>query len=422
MPGNPGGLLEAAVEVSSYLLPLDVDIVSSKSKTGEEIAYKSNREPIRPVLKESGNRTHNSKHNPNSYPRSNPNLNVGLPIPVAVLVNSGSASASEIVSGALQDYDAALIVGPGKTFGKGLVQRIVPLPYDSALKFTIARYYTPSGRCIQSINYSGGRESAPGADSGVSDAAGSAAVADKDRNTFLTKHGRIVRDGGGVEPDVTVPPIKIGPLESMLVDNNVFFQFAGRYLDNHPNLLPRLNEQSRALMEAHRNDKRMIQGFEYMALDPPEKLLGLDTERPSDLYSDFRKFVNEKASRKEFVSGASGNAERGLSSLKTAFVASGLDSAAKEVDTLREKVEKTLLRDMDKSEVIKDIRADVEFSIASRAMPDRLLIQRTVVVDPQVLRAVEAVKNPEAYYSSLFKGSEVEFKQVYTDTAAADSG
>jgi ABC-type molybdenum transport system ATPase subunit/photorepair protein PhrA len=80
-----------------------------------------------------------------------------------------------------------------------------------------------------------------------------------------------------------------------------------------------------------------------------------------------------------------------------------LDSAAKEVDKLREKVEKTLLRDMGKSEVIKDIRADVEFSIASRAMPDRLLIQRTVVVDPQVLRAVEAVKNPEAYYSSLFK-------------------
>lgn len=388
------GLLEAAVEVSSYLLPKGVDVVSSKSRNGEEIVYRTNREPIRPILR-----------------------NTGLPIPVAVIVNAGSASASEIVAGALQDYDAAVIVGPSKTYGKGLVQRIVPLPYESALKYTIARYYTPSGRCIQSVEYNGGREKeskASASSNAPSSADGrrmlnsdlSVAVLESDRKSFLTRHGRVVRDGGGIEPDVTLAPIKIGPAESLLVENNLFFRFAGIYLENHPNLLPKLNEQSRSISETRRSDTRMLQGAEYMVLDPAPKFVGLDTkiDGPSDVYKEFKQFIVDKIARRELV-GGSGYA-RELASLKTAFSSNGLDGAAKEVDKLRSIVETELLTDLELNK--KYIKEDLDFAVASRAFPDRLLVQRTVVADPQVLAAMEAIKNPTAYYSKLIEGPELQ--------------
>eukprot|EP01035_Chromulina_nebulosa_P017814 gene17814-23424_t len=127
--GNPGGLLDAAIEIASYLVPAKSNIVTSKSKDGTEITYRSTIDPIRPP---------------------------GMKL--AVLVNGGSASAAEIVAGAIQDLDAGVIVGSSKTYGKGLVQKVAPLPYDSALKYTVARYYTPSGRCIQATTYSGGRD------------------------------------------------------------------------------------------------------------------------------------------------------------------------------------------------------------------------------------------------------------------------
>mmetsp|Transcript_19059 Transcript_19059/g.18390 ORF Transcript_19059/g.18390 Transcript_19059/m.18390 type:complete len:1062 (-) Transcript_19059:391-3576(-) len=139
--GNPGGLLDAAVEIASYLVPSKSEIVSAKSRNGEEVVYKSVIDPIRPA---------------------------GMKL--AVMVNGGSASASEIVAGAVQDLDAGIIVGPDKTYGKGLVQKITPLPYDNALKYTIAKYYTPSGRCIQRIGYTGGRDAIVAkADTGIMD-------------------------------------------------------------------------------------------------------------------------------------------------------------------------------------------------------------------------------------------------------------
>ncbi|KAJ1440508.1 hypothetical protein B484DRAFT_415530 [Ochromonadaceae sp. CCMP2298] len=126
--GNPGGLLDQAVEIVSYLVPEGSEVVAAKGKSDPEVVYKSGTKPLR-----------------------SPGMRL------AVLVNKGSASASEIVSGAIQDLDAGVIVGPSTTYGKGLVQKIVPLPFEGALKYTIAKYYTPSGRCIQAIRYTGGR-------------------------------------------------------------------------------------------------------------------------------------------------------------------------------------------------------------------------------------------------------------------------
>ena len=117
---------------------------------------------------------------------------VDTEIPIVILVDSGSASASEIVSGALQDYDRATIVGT-RTYGKGLVQSIRPLPYDGQLKVTTAKYYTPSGRCVQAIDYSHRNE-----DGSVG------FIPDSLTHEFTTTHGRKVRDGGGITPDFIV--------------------------------------------------------------------------------------------------------------------------------------------------------------------------------------------------------------------------
>lgn len=163
--GNPGGLLTSAVDVSTLLVPNGSDIVSAKGRGFPETLYRSKTEPI-----------------------LNPNTRL------AVLVNEQTASAAEIVTGAVQDLDVGVVVGKGRTFGKGLVQNVQDLPYQTALKYTVAKYYTPSGRCIQSTEYSeGGRGSvleASADDEKASKPYKSKKVADKDRTVFHTAHGR----------------------------------------------------------------------------------------------------------------------------------------------------------------------------------------------------------------------------------------
>ncbi|WP_272481773.1 S41 family peptidase [Rhodothermus marinus] len=137
-----------------------------------------------------------------------------------VLVNELSASASEIVAGAIQDLDRGLIVGTN-TYGKGLVQIIRPLPYNTALKLTTAAYYTPSGRSIQAIDYS--RHDGHGQ-----------LVPDSLRRTYYTRNGRVVRDGHGIQPDVVVAPPEPGPLDAALRRQAAFFFFANYYVARHP--------------------------------------------------------------------------------------------------------------------------------------------------------------------------------------------
>jgi carboxyl-terminal processing protease len=190
--GNPGGLLDAAVEVAGKFLPRGTMIVSTKGRSQEtDKKYYSMEEPVLPTT------------------------------PVIVLTDRGSASASEIVSGALQDLDRAVVVGT-RTFGKGLVQTILPLDYGAQLKITTARYYTPSGRCIQEIDYMHKDKN------GVF-----AVVPDSLRKEFKTAHGRKVLEHGGVTPDSVVREEDEGPMVKELQRRSLFFKFVNKYVSDH---------------------------------------------------------------------------------------------------------------------------------------------------------------------------------------------
>ena len=189
---NGGGLLNEAVNIVSLFVPKGSVVVTSKGRlAGAEQVYKTTTDPI------------------------------DLEIPIVVLVDSGSASASEIVSGALQDLDRATIIGT-RTYGKGLVQSIRPLPYDGQLKVTTAKYYTPSGRCVQAIDYSHRNE-----DGSVGH------IPDSLTHEFKTLHGRTVRDGGGITPDFEVKGHKYSRLTYSIVLNGIVDQYSMKYVREH---------------------------------------------------------------------------------------------------------------------------------------------------------------------------------------------
>ena len=190
--GNGGGLMNEAVSIVSLFVPKGSVVVTSKGRANGTVqTYKTSTDPV------------------------------DLEIPIVVLVDSGSASASEIVSGALQDLDRATIVGT-RTYGKGLVQSIRPLPYDGQLKVTTAKYYTPSGRCVQAIDYSQRNE-----DGSVGH------IPDSLTHEFKTAHGRTVRDGGGITPDFEVKAHKYSRLTYSLVLNGITDQYAMKYVREH---------------------------------------------------------------------------------------------------------------------------------------------------------------------------------------------
>lgn len=195
--GNPGGLLGKAVNICNLFVPKNETIVTTKSK----------------VEKHSG--TYKTKNEP-----------VDLEIPLVVIVNGKSASASEIVAGGLQDLDRAVVVG-NRSFGKGLVQRPLNLSYGTQVKVTISKYYTPSGRCIQALDYAHKDEN------------GKAIRTDeKNYNAFKTKKGRIVYDGGGILPDVEVAETKPSTISKALTANDAIFNYATEFYyknQNNPN-------------------------------------------------------------------------------------------------------------------------------------------------------------------------------------------
>ena len=193
--GNGGGLMHEAVNIVSLFVPRGSVVVSSKGRdAAEERVYKTTTDPV------------------------------DQEIPIVVLVDSGSASASEIVSGALQDYDRATIVGT-RTYGKGLVQSIRPLPYDGQLKVTTAKYYTPSGRCVQAIDYSHRNE-----DGSVG------FIPDSLTHEFTTAHGRKVRDGSGITPDFEVKAHRYSRLTYSLVLGGIVEQYALKYVQEHESI------------------------------------------------------------------------------------------------------------------------------------------------------------------------------------------
>ncbi len=190
--GNPGGLLIQSVNIVNLFVDKGNDVVYTKGRVSQwDKSYKTRVEAL--------------------YPN----------IPMAVLVNSGSASASEIVSGCMQDLDRAVVVG-SRTFGKGLVQTTRPLSYNTQLKVTTAKYYIPSGRCIQALDYSHRNE-----DGSVGK------VPDSLITEYQTKNKRLVYDGGGVLPDISVEQEKMSSIAFSLVANNYIFDYATEYKQKH---------------------------------------------------------------------------------------------------------------------------------------------------------------------------------------------
>ena len=224
---NPGGLLNEAIDITNLFIPKGEVIVTTKSKVKKF------------------NQVYKTRNNP-----------VDTQIPLAVLVNGRSASASEIVSGALQDLDRAIIVG-ARSFGKGLVQRPLKLTYGTQLKVTISRYYTPSGRCIQALDYRNRDEQGK-------------AIQTTNIHQFRTKNGRAVYDGGGVFPDLEVANSKSSSFTNALNSSQVIFDFATDYY--YRNSISSIDQYK--LSESDFNDfKSFVSNSTFSYETPAEKLL-----------------------------------------------------------------------------------------------------------------------------------------------------
>ena len=228
--GNGGGRLEEAVEIANFFLPRGKVIVTTKGKTKQASnTYKTLREPL------------------------------DLDIPITVLVNGATASASEILSGAFQDFDRAVIVG-SRTFGKGLVQTTRPLPYGGVMKLTTSKYYIPSGRCVQAIDYKHRNE-----DGSVG------TIPDSLTTVFHTAAGREVRDGGGVMPDIEVKQEKLPNILFYLVRDNLIFDYATQYCLKHPSIP---SPQEFKVTDADYNDfKAMVKKADFKYDQQSEKIL-----------------------------------------------------------------------------------------------------------------------------------------------------
>ena len=320
--GNPGGLLTSAVDVASLLVPNGSDIVSAKGRGFPGVVYRSRVDPI-----------------------LDPNCKL------TVLVNRGTASAAEIVSGAVQDLDVGVIVGSDRTFGKGLVQNVEDLPFNTALKFTVAKYYTPSGRCIQGINYKEGAGKYT-----------SEKVAAKDRQIFYTRQGRIVKDGGGIEADYKVEAPKASALEITLLRSDVLGEFAAQW--------SRKNQ------------------------------LDNNFEVDDATYREFQEFVQQKQAKGEIK--LEGLYASALTDLKRALQQSGYNASEREVKQLQSNIVREIQKDFVKYK--DDIKEDIANSILARYYPESMLLKRGLQNDRQVEAATRLLSNRKEFDKILAKG------------------
>lgn len=227
---NGGGILQEAVKIVSLFVPKGTEIVSQRGKIKEK------------------NFTYATTNNP-----------IAADLPLVVLVNSRSASASEIVAGSLQDLDRAVIIGQ-RSYGKGLVQQTFPLPYNSLVKITIAKYYVPSGRCIQALDYTHRKD-----DGSV------VKVADSLLHEFKTKDGRSVYDGSGIYPDVFVKQDRLASISSSLLGKLLIFDYANLYRNKHAKID---DPATFTLSDADYNDfVKFLAGKNYSYSSPAEKLM-----------------------------------------------------------------------------------------------------------------------------------------------------
>lgn len=316
---NGGGYLESAIKILGYFLPKGTEVLRTRGKGRlDEQTFKTTSKPIVPNL------------------------------PLVVLIDGASASASEITAGALQDLDRAVIVG-ARSFGKGLVQSTFGLPYDGLLKITTAKYYIPSGRLIQAIDYSN------------RNADGSASrVADSLINEFTTAGGRIVRDGGGITPDIKMTYPEFSRATYNAVADNWVFDFANKYASEHP--------QAPALDEKFVTDS---------------------------VYADFKKFIDPERFEYDKV------CEIALTELRKIAKIEGYlsDEVEAQIKVLEGLMKHTLDADLDKSRP--DIEKYLEQEIAQRYYYDRGRSYMRVRKDVMVEEAINVLHSQQRYSEIL---------------------
>lgn len=315
---NGGGLLDQAVEIVNFFVPRGKTIVTTKGKIKQASnTYKTLREPL------------------------------DTDIPIAVLVNSGTASSSEILSGSLQDLDRAVIVG-NRTYGKGLVQVPRSLPYGGNLKITTSKYYIPSGRCVQAIDYAHRNE-----DGSV------ARIPDSLTTVFHTAAGREVRDGGGVSPDVEVKQERLPNILYYLVRDNLIFDYATDYCLKHPVIA---SAEKFELTDADYTDfKNKVKGADFKYDQQSEKILKTLKEA-----AEFEGYMKE---------------------------------ASDEFKALENKLTHNLDRDLDYFS--KDIKAMIAEEIIKRYYYQRGAIIQQLKGDNELDEAVKILTNPERYQQIL---------------------
>lgn len=318
--GNGGGLLNEAVEIVNMFVPKNKLVVYQKGKLADQ------------------NYNHYTKHEP-----------LDLDIPLVILVNEGSASASEIVSGSIQDFDRGVIVGQ-RTFGKGLVQNIFPMSYNTQIKVTVAHYYLPSNRCIQEIDYSKKNKK---------NVADTLAKADTLGQAFHTANGRVVYEGHGIQPDVKIEPETVSTITTNLYAKNLFFKYANKFYSEH---------------------KSIKSAKEFKITD--------------EIYNDFMQFVNNEGFT--FTT----KSEADIKALeKTAKAEGYLDDIKPILDQAVAKIEEEKGKDLvDNRDEIEDL---LKYEIVSRYYYQKGRIIATLEDDPELKRAFEVILNQEEYNKIL---------------------
>ena len=318
--GNGGGLLQEAVNIVNIFVDKGQLVVSTKGKVSErKFSHKTMDQP-----------TDNN-------------------IPLVVLVDRNSASASEIVSGAIQDLDRGVIVGQ-KTYGKGLVQNVFPVSYNAQVKITIAKYYIPSGRCIQAIDYAHKDEEG-----------NSGKYADSLKTAFKTKGGRIVYDGGGIEPDLSLEPEKISNIAISLLTKFLIFDYANYF---------------------KRNNTTISSAKDFKISD--------------EIYTDFLKYINGKDY--DYTT----RSEKNLAELEAIAQKEGYYDAIKsEYKALKDKLIHDKNADLLKNK--DEIKALLKTEIANRYYYQKGRIEASLADDTEIAKAVELLNDSTRYKKLLEK-------------------